>query len=270
MYAGIKAFESHTKEIEVSWNQVLNTLSQTEREKYLQFLRNHGLRKQDLRRPYLYQLYHFFLYSGCLHGAIYYRDRPVFYFGIELSGQPGVVDFEITAREIRIETMIPESTAELSREILRKKLLPAAIRYIPSDSSFNPGNCFDYIEPIQRFVKKRIQRSLQNNQPVTIAHFAFQDLRTYFFNSGEFWTREVIHEIRESIQNAAQNRDLILTITPHSYVVLSPGSTQDQFEERYESLYVEVKSLILDYELFTHEIQSSDESIAEVFHKIKI
>lgn len=255
--------------IEKAWNQSLDLLPAEQKNRYISYLENHGLRKQQLNRPYLYHLYHLFLYSGAIQGAIYYRRRCVFLFGIESGDQPdGFQRFRVNAQEIEIDVMIPLLSAEESKELIRKKMMPLVTRYIPADSGYNPRNWFDYAGSVEKLIAKRIKKFSRPGRKAALTHFLFQDLTTYFRYSGEFWTREVLSEIRRSIQKHAHEQDLLMTVTPHSYLLLSFEYNKEEIENKFIDLYVEVKGLILDYEMFTQEFDCQNYETAALLKSV--
>ncbi|MCB1171272.1 MAG: hypothetical protein KDK25_13090, partial [Leptospiraceae bacterium] len=104
----------------------------------------------------------------------------------------------------------------------------------------------------------------------TISHFLFQDLTRYIDEVGEYWTLEIIQEIQKTIKSNLKKRDTMVSLTPVSHLVLSSGPREEQILERFHHIYFEIRSLILDYSIYTATVDSPDYRITDILEKLKL
>jgi hypothetical protein len=156
------------------------------------------------------------------------------------------------------------------RPIFQNEILPLARRILLYDTSIPGRNWIDYLHILESFVARRTRKLLAEGQPVTFTHFRFQNLNHYFGLLGEAGASEMIHNIELTIRSRLPEGDLSIVLSPHSYIVLSPGREHEEVYQRFQAIYFEIKSLILDYAILIHTVHDPDFSLFDVFRELKI
>ena len=182
----------------------------------------------------------------------------------------GLESIRINRKEASIQAVVPSKSSHLIRHLLAGELMPVIIRILRADAGRNPENWIDSVQDLSAYLGSRIKRALEKAQPVTISHFLFQDLTRYIEEVGEFWTLEIIEEIRKTIKSNLKKRDTLVSLTPVSHLVLSSGPREEQIQERFHHIYFEIRSLILDYSIHTTTVDSPDYRIADILEKLKL
>lgn len=269
------------EQLETSWKEGLGCLSGNQRKDYLELVQSTTRRLADGSGPGEWLFYQHFLRGGCLQAMILHHGKPVYYFGIPLKDWKfwdeagpapveGLDSIRVNRKEISIQAVVPSGSAHLIRHMLASELMPVATRILRSDAGRNPENWIDSVEDLSMYLSSRIKRALEKSQPVTISHFLFQDLTRYVEEVGEYWTLEIIDEIRKTIKSNLKKRDTLVSLTPVSHLVLSTGPTEEQIHKRFHHIYFEIRSLILDYTIFAATVETPDYRIADILEKLKL
>ena len=234
-------------QLEQAWKEALNSIPENHRRDYLELVHATTRRLSDGNDPGEWLYYQNFLRSGCLQAMILHHRKPVYYFGIPLKewkywDEPGPAPFEglesirINRKEASIQAVVPSKSSHLIRHLLAGELMPVIIRILRADAGRNPENWIDSVQDLSAYLGSRIKRALEKAQPVTISHFLFQDLTRYIEEVGEFWTLEIIEEIRKTIKSNLKKRDTLVSLTPVSHLVLSSGPREEQIQERFHHI----------------------------------
>ncbi len=261
--------------------RILPTLSDSIVRDFKAFLESRTGRQDTVNfRAFLVES--FFL-SGFLQGILSIEKRPVFAYGIEIlewdpKNRDGIslplppelaavrVSRELNDRILEAEGVAPAVLLESASRMLEMEILPPAANYflyIPETT-----NIIDIRARIENICRHTMETELRAGQPVTLTHFHFQDMRHYFEMSGERRTFEILEEIMRIIRENLKKNDSLLQISPHSYLVMSPGSAIEQIKERFHSIYFYIKSLVLEYELSLMTVDSLPIQWNEIWKKL--
>ncbi len=268
-------------QLETSWKEALKSLPGNQRKDYLELVQSTTRRLSDGSGPGEWLFYQHFLRGGCLQAMILHHGKPVYYFGIPLKDwkfwdEPGPAPIDgleslrVNRKEISIQAVVPSKSSHLIRHMLSGELLPIATRILRADAGRNPENWIDSVQDLSMYLTSRIKRALEKSQPVTISHFLFQDLTRYVEEVGEFWTLEIIDEIRTTIKSNLKKRDTLVSLTPVSHLVLSTGPREEQIRQRFHHIYFEIRNLVLDYSIFAATVETPDYRIADILEKLKL
>lgn len=171
-----------------------------------------------------------------------WEDKKATWARIERSFSVG----EITLTFIGV---LPRSIKDLAEAALDSTLLVHAENVFLNSQGLREKNLQNVFFNIERDTKPILEEILNTGVPVTLTHFLFQDLRVYFSLSGEYRSQEIMDSIQEVISENLKKSDRIFRLSPLSYIVISPGADSQQIQARFKSIYIQIKSLVLDYDL---------------------
>jgi len=214
-------------------------------------------------------LHNYFLFTGFLQLVVHFREKPVFSRGAEIltkeraaeqfaedvRDNPQISVTHLQHREtsrgmlLEIDGVAPAPVAEIAATIMDNEILPLARNYYFNMSDLRDPRLVDLNRAAEEPLLAVLEREIGDGRPVSLTHFRFQEMHLYFEILGEHRTREIIREIIATIRGNLKKGDYLFQLSPLSYVVLSPGARQEQIERRFESIYFQIKTLILDYDL---------------------
>lgn len=256
-------------ELEGNWNRAMAELDEAARRRYLASL-------QQERDPARQLLFLFCLHCGAIQAEVYYRETVYFFMGIPVGGpdherrHAHLAPIQFSQGELRFVMWVHRDSVEIANAVFRREILPLVRQLLLCDTRMPGRNWIDYLQILESFLSRRALRMVRRGWPITFSHFRFQNLNHYFGLLGEAGANEMIQHIGDSIRQRLKSRDLPIILSPHSYLVLSVGATEEQIYPRFQTLYFEIKSLILDYELLVRTIRTDDFSVFELFRELKI
>lgn len=259
------ALRLHRSRLEGNWNRAMAELDEASRQRYLTSL------KQE-RDPARHLLFLFFLHCGAIQAEVYYRETVYFFMGIPVAEDryPHLAPIRFQQGELRCVVWVHRESADVATAVFRREILPLIRQLLLCDTRMPGRNWIDYLQILESFLSRRALRMVRRGWPITFSHFRFQNLNHYFGLLGEAGANEMIQHIGDNIRQRLKRRDLPIILSPHSYLVLSVGATEEQIYPRFQTLYFETKSLILDYELLVRTIRTEDFSVFELFRELKI
>lgn len=252
-------------QLEENWNELLSGLPEMTRQQYRAAL------KQE-RDPARQLLFLYFLYCGAIEAEIQSRGNTYFHMGLPLDADrvPLLETIDSGPGDFQCLMRLHRGSVDAVRPIFQNEILPLARRILLYDTSIPGRNWIDYLHILESFVARRTRKLLAEGQPVTFTHFRFQNLNHYFGLLGEAGASEMIHNIELTIRSRLPEGDLSIVLSPHSYIVLSPGREHEEVYQRFQAIYFEIKSLILDYSILIHTVHDPDFSLFDVFRELKI
>ena len=227
-------------------------------------------------------LFHYLFLSGYIEGSIFFNNSPVFTFGANLlndknrnySGDSGMEKINILHKEknqsIEITGLVPSDVFGISRKITEMDILPFCRNYYFFSPGYRDERKLDLYEPLEDHITSVIHKSLKLNENICISHFKFQKMNIYFSTLGEHRTREATHDITTSLNKYFKTTDTIVQLSPHSYIVISPGITGQQLKKRFQGIYFQTRSIIFDYELITYNITQTPVLYERIWEELKI
>ncbi len=174
-------------------------------------------------------------------------------------------DHNLSARLI-----LPARLEDLARNLLDHEILPFARNLFFFTPGLGDARRVDHLAILNQRALGVLNDHLEQGQPVTISHFKFQDLHIYLEMQGEHRTREILRGIIEYIHGNLKKQDLLLQLTPLSYIMLSPGATQEQILERFRSIYFQIRSLVLEYQIHLTTVSEKPVRLSEVWKDLKL
>lgn len=255
----------HRPRLEANWNELLSELPEVTRQQYRAALKHE-------RDPARQLLFLYFLYCGAIEAEIRSHGNTYFYMGLPLNADrvPLLETIDSGPGDFQCLMRLHRGSVDAVRPIFQNEILPLARRILLYDTG-NPGrNWIDYLQILESVITRRTRRLLAKGQPVTFTHFRFQNLNHYFGLLGEAGASEMIHNIELMIRSHLHEGDLSIVLSPHSYIVLSPGREHEEVYRRFQAIYFEIKSLILDYAILVHTVHDPNFSLFDVFRILKI
>lgn len=241
--------------------------------------------------PYAaWRLYHYCLFAGFLQARLRFDGKTLFEFGARLApwgdeasrgaagpAAPAPPGLGLLRRErwrrdhwLEFEAVAPRSLADLGEALLDQELMPFAIQFCFFQSALRDQRVINQAEYLDVSARAVITESLQREKPVTLTHFRFQSLHIYFELSGEHRSREITQEIMANIHRHLKKGDALIQVTPLSYVVLSPGARREQIVERFRRIYFQIRSLVLEYEIFLATVDRFPVRLNEIWQALRL
>ena len=241
-------------------------------------------------------LHQYCLFAGFLQAIVRYNgSRVAFRFGVEIA--PWEMDrraaelYELPAaltaegpgalmqmrhlnvlrdHRFTVRVILPARLATLGRNIIEQQILPFARNTFFYTPGLGDPRRIDHLAVLNQRALAVLNRHLERGEIVTISHFKFQDLHIYLEMQGEHRTREILRGIIEYIHGNLKKRDLLLQLTPLSYIMLSPGATQEQILERFRSIYFQIRSLVLEYQIHLATVTETPVQLNEIWKELKL
>jgi hypothetical protein len=252
-------------QLEANWNEILSELPELTRKQYIDSL------KQE-RDPARRLLFLYFLYCGAMEAEIRYQGNTYFYMGLPLDARriPLLAFINSDSGHPQCMMSLNRHSVDAVQPILENEILPLARRILLYDTTIPGRNWIDYLRMLESFIGRHAGKLLAEGKPITFAHFRFQNLNHYFGLLGEAGASEMIRNIEQTIRAKMHEGDMTVVLSPHSCIVLSPGREYEEVYQRFQAIYFEIKSLILDYALYVHTIHRPDFSLFNIFRELKI
>lgn len=206
-------------------------------------------------------------FMTCLHSGLVsmnLADGPatVLAYGIQLPKNSWPSGFRRIEREfylgghhLSLAGYLPEPLADLSEQILDALIIPSENVFL-NTQGLREKTLQNVFLSVERDLTVILEGHLQKGTRVTLTHFLFQDLRVYFSLSGEYRSGEIMDSIQKTIADNLKKSDHIFRLSPLSYIVVCPGADPEALKQRFKSIYVQIRTLVLDYELKMHTVES--------------
>jgi len=222
-----------------------------------------GSFESDLRRSsegssltrWLFQM--ICLHAGFAHVTLSTGQIAIFSYGIQTdwsllpSDVWGNIEREFLVGEIKLvfKGNAPATVIDLAEAAFEGCLRIHAENVFLNSQGLREKSLQNVFFNVERDCRPILEGMLRDGHPVTLTHFLFQDLRVYFSLSGEYRSQEIMDSIQKTIKENLKNSDHIFRLSPLSYLVVSPGADASQIKARFKGIYIQIKSLVLDYEL---------------------
>jgi hypothetical protein len=222
--------------------------------------------ESDLRRTEQGSVTRWLYFMTCLHAGLVsmnLTDGPstVLAYGVQLpksAWPPGFKqierDFFLGGHHLVLSGWIPDTLADLSEQILDALIVPAENVFL-NTQGLREKTLQNVFLSVERDLAPILEAHLQQGTTVTLTHFLFQDLRVYFSLSGEYRSGEIMDSIQKTIAGNLKKTDQIFRLSPLSYLVVCPGAEPEQLKQRFKGIYVQIRTLVLDYELRVHTVR---------------
>jgi hypothetical protein len=171
---------------------------------------------------------------------------------------------------LSVRVVLPARLEDLARNLLDHEILPFARNLFFFTPALGDSRRIDHLAILNQRALGVLHERLDQGMHVTISHFKFQDLHIYLEMQGEHRTREILRGIIEYIHGNLKKQDLLLQLTPLSYIMISPGATQEQILERFRSIYFQIRSLVLEYQIYLTTVSEKPVQLGEVWKDLKL
>lgn len=259
--------KKYSEELEKNWDEALQNLDTESKDYFINYLEHFSPNSINELIFYFY-----FLYSGCFYLYIGYLGNTYIEFGkkIDIISNPLLKHNKFLWNSLEIYAVYPYKSQKKIEEIFTKEFFPYVRKILLNDILFLETNIYDYIENTIEYIEKKSKPYLEKNIPVTLTHFKFENLEKYIDYLGNTGIYYFILEIDKSIKSKLKKRDILIILSYNSFLVMSIGARKEIIFERFKNVYIEIKSLVLDYHLYIENLLSPEDSIKEIFHKLKI
>jgi hypothetical protein len=92
----------------------------------------------------------------------------------------------------------------------------------------------------------------------------------FFELLGKFRSKEIIAEIIENIRTHLKRIDAIFVLSPFSYLIVSPGADEDLIQKRFQGIYFQSSSIVMDYQISTRTIREEAWSTEDLWKELGI
>ncbi len=234
-------------------------------------------------------LYKYFRHAGFLQAIVLFNKKVVFSLGAgimpwEAKGNrrlPEDLKFPSVFKAVHhtqrhrelvleIEGVIPAAVESMVTGILEKEIMPFATSYFFNMPVLRDNRRINVLRDVEARCTSIVEERLDQGKPVTLTHFRFQDMHVYFEMSGEHVTFEIVEKILATIRGNLKKEDILLQLSPVSYLVLSPGALEKQIATRFESIYFQINSLVLDYDLNVATVEQGPVDMEAVWKELAV
>ena len=225
-------------------------------------------------------MYHYFLMSGFIQATVCYCDTPIYTFGAgELLKNPAnhnaeIFPIDLSYREqektLTIKGYVPTKIHAISKKITEMDILPFCKNVYFFMPSLNDERKMDVFSPLENHLKQIIQKGLEEYPTVCFSHFRFRSLHVFFEFLGQQNSAEITEKILALLNTNFKKIDYIFQLSPLSYLVVSPGISGRSIKNRFQGIYFQVRSIIIDYKLMTTDFHSNPASFAETWEELEI
>lgn len=219
----------------------------------------------ELRRTEQGSITRWLFFMTCLHAGLAsmtLTDGPsiVLAYGVQLPSKSWPDSFKRVERSfflgghhLTLAGYLPASLHDISESILDALVVPAENVFL-NTQGLREKTLQNVFLSVERDMLPLLEGYLERGTPVTLTHFLFQDLRIYFSLSGEYRSGEIMDAIERTIRENLKKTDHIFRLSPLSYIVICPGADAEQLKHRFKGIYVQIRTLVLDYELRVHTV----------------
>jgi hypothetical protein len=244
-------------------------------QRYSDYIAGFQQRPERLDSWIRWTLFHYSLLSGQLNARLRNGDDILFQTGIEIEPTAKLATIEAGRKRddinLHFQATVPASIESLCAAILHQELMPLAANYFLYDPALIDSRSVNLLQKSEEKISELIDSAFLDTELVTLSHIRFQDLRPYFEITGEYRSHEIIQEIAGILERNLKQSDILLEITPVSYLVLSPGVDNDKMLERLKSLYFSIKNLLLDYKITCATIRAGTEiNFSKIWSDLKL
>ena len=228
-------------------------------------------------------LHHYFLLSGYLQATVYYGNTAMYSFGSSellknqeelLKNNTHLSYLQLTYREndkfLLIRGTVSSGIEGIAKKITEMDIIPFCKNMYFFTPSLNDEKKLDIYTPLKNHLSQILDQGLEEYSSVCFSHFRFRSLHVFFEFLGQQNSTEMTDKIMELLNKYFKNSDSIFQLSPVSYLVISPGITSRKIQNRFQGIYFQVRSIILDYELFTSDYDTKPASYAEIWEELKI
>jgi hypothetical protein len=259
--------QKYSNELEMYWDEALQDLESNSKDIFINYLNNFS--PTSVKELIFY---YYFLYSGCFYLHIKYLNQTYLEFGkkIEIIINPLLKHSKFLWNSLEIYAIFPSKSEKMIGEIFAKEFFPFVRKMVLNDILFLKRNIYDYLENTIEFIEKKSKIYLEKNIPVTLTHFKFENLDRYLCYLGNIGSYNFILEIDSYIRSRLKKRDILIILSYNSFLVMSIGARKEIISERFKDVYIEIKSLVLDYHIYIESLLTLDDSVKEILQKLKI
>lgn len=259
--------QTHQDILEKNWSEAIESLDVTEREKYLSFLENY---KPNNFIKFINFFY--FLHSGLLYQKIETQNMVYLELGIRatVTGNPLLKYTTFSYGKFRIHTLYPVKSHRIIQKLFQQEYVSLFQKTVMLDSIFFTRNIYDYLESTLEFVEKIVRHYTKRNIPVTILHFHFYNLDTYIKHLGNTGTLQFLYDMDAALQKELKDHGIPFLVSYKSCLVVTAGKKQEELQESFKNLFLEVQGLYLDYTLYSETITAPHFSLNEILQKINL
>lgn len=215
-----------------------------------------GFRNHPERLPSFiaYALYHFCLLGGFLRASLKNKGKSLFEFGIPLPESALLSSIESYQSRDQVELAFvataPREIESLCGAIVQQELIPLICNYYLHNPELIDDRNLDLAGQTERQLEDLIDSALMESGKATLCHVRLQNLHTYFEVSREHLTSEMIRELTSILERNLKQSDVIYSLSPFSYLILTAGVEKEKILERLSRLYFAVRNMPIDYKVY--------------------
>jgi hypothetical protein len=259
-------------------------LPQGDERAYVQYVTEAGERLRPETDFPIWFLFHMFLYSGFIRASVRFANHALFRFAppgnaeycesISRLKQSPFCTIEHTAlisgKGLEVSGLVPSSIREISNHFLMREIVPFIDGYFAHSPVIVAGKGIDLYAVFKQELESLIKSATEVNQLVTITHLKFQEMFIFFELLGKFRSKEIIAEIIENIRTHLKRIDAIFVLSPFSYLIVSPGADEDLIQKRFQGIYFQSSSIVMDYQISTRTIREEAWSTEDLWKELGI
>ncbi|MBK8395933.1 MAG: hypothetical protein IPL26_11955 [Leptospiraceae bacterium] len=131
---------------------------------------------------------------------------------------------------------------------------------------------FQFIETYSEFLElatKEIGNHFNSiEEEGVVSHFYIQNLQVYYKNMSQQYSEEIHKQIRLGILRHLKKGDLLFRVSQRSYITYSHNCNIDSVKKRFSDIFFQLNTLIIRYQLFFHQNNSTNFRKREFWDKI--
>lgn len=171
---------------------------------------------------------------------------------------------------LHMRFVAPASLTGVVENLLDHEIVPFARNLFFHHPALGDPRRIDHLAVMNQRALAVLAEHLEQGSAVTLSHFQFQDLHIYLEMQGEHRTREILRGIIDYIHGNLKSEDTLVQLTPRSYIMISPGATQEQILDRFRNIYFQIRSVVLEYRIHLTTISEGPVQLSAVWKELKL
>lgn len=129
-------------------------------------------------------------------------------------------EFPYADSSMLVDLVVLHPLRRMCANLLDYELQPLLRSYYQNQPAVLSRGIYDQVAIIQRLTRDILRQEINNQRPVTLSHFKFQELHIYLEHTGEHATPELLNGIQIRLHGILKQTDTIYQLSPISYIVV--------------------------------------------------
>ncbi|MCB1176744.1 MAG: hypothetical protein KDK36_04100 [Leptospiraceae bacterium] len=159
-----------------------------------------------------------------------------------------------------IPTTIPSASSYI------QTILPILKTTIISEPKNKENKCHQIYSDFKRDLQSHILGyNYKEKVYGVVAHFFIEDLTLYSDYMGEQFTKQILEEVKNKIQNHLKKQDIMYIINRRSFLTFLPECDIATVENRFKDVFFKIDPLFIRYQLDFYEVDEKNAKSIEFY-----